>query len=370
ETLPSGARDLSGRFIYENADHSVPDGDVVYTVTIPSNATADGAYVLLPNPFFGELDLDVFFSENSGLVYNKFSLITGLKQPTYDNYMSNGDGSYHSSASGDLSQLAPLQAFFVQVKAGKAGQSIRYTKQMSVVNQATTPQLRAARQEPERFQAAVTRKGFGHTAEMTLREGVSSEFSLDKDAALLRVAGSKAPAIAFHTQQAFADMWTVGDVPEVIRLAVFPGAKDTVRIELKGIDALTDASGHDLYFVDTKNSTSVLLENDEFAYTFNSDGGNELNRFFIQNAPIITKIQEADAPSAGGFINLYTQEQRAYIQSDDEIERVQVMNLQGRLLSETQGKLGQNTSVELPGEAVLLISIRTASQSKVFKVLQ
>ena len=368
ERLPSGGRDLSGRFIYENADHSVPDGDVVYTVTIPSNATDNGAYVLLPNPFFGELDLDVFFEANKDLIYNQFSLINGLKQPVYVNYTSAGDGSY-TSASGSLSQLAPLQAFFVQVQADKQGQSILFTKQMSVVNQATTPQLRAGRGESTVFKASVTRKGFGNTAMMILRDGSDNEFSLDKDAELLRFTGSKAPAIAFKAQQRFADIWTVGEAPEIIPLAVFPSAKDTVRIELTGIDGLAAESGHDLYFVDTKENASILLEDDSFAYTFSSNGDNELSRFFIQYAPIGTEVAETSA-STNDFIHLYTQAHTAYIQSAEEIAKIQVFSLEGRLIAESKGETGNRAVISLPRLPIVLISVQTPSQTKVFKVMQ
>ncbi|MBO4370723.1 MAG: hypothetical protein J5808_05105, partial [Paludibacteraceae bacterium] len=368
ERLPSGGRDRSGRFIYESSDHSVPDGDVIYTVTIPSNASFNNDRVLLPNPFMGELDLDIFFAENDDLIYNQFALINDTKQPSYVNYTSNGDGSY-SSASGSLSQLAPLQAFFVSVKAGNQGKSIRYTKQMSVVNQPTTPTLRAGRQEAASFKALVTRKGFGNTAEMVFKSGSSSDFDLNKDASLLRFAGSKAPAIAFRAQQHFADRWTVGQAPEIIPLAVFPSAKDTVRIELSGIDALAAESGHDVYFIDTKENASILLEDDCFAYTFSSNGDNELNRFFIQYAPIGTEVAETRA-STNDFIHLYTQAHTAYIQSAEEIAKIQVFSLEGRLIAESKGEAGNRAVISLPHLPIVLISVQTPSQTKVFKVMQ
>ena len=368
---PLGSRSNSGRFVYENSDHSVPEG-TLKTFTVDANVQA-GDCILLPNIFLSDLDLKKFFETNSGVLENEFYLIGGLK-PVYTLYQYNE--SYDKYISADRSiqlptTLAPLQSFLAVAKSGAAGKQIRFTADMSTANGAIAPSLRQAGiDNTTALVATITQGDMTAGASLVLDENADTGYLQGEDGRLLLFNGSQAPAIAFMQGNEFLTVDRTASLPSVQPIAVQTLQKGETILSIQGATELADELGRDLYFVDQQTGTRELLDNDEFQYHYMSDGTSSNTRFVIAmggtGSEGYTQVESAEDSG----LTLYTAQGNAYLNAyGTSIRKVTVLNLTGRPLYSANVN-AEYTSLPLPDDPIVLVRVETGRETKVFKVIQ
>lgn len=143
ETLPEGARNMNGKFIYEKSGFKPENAGSSFTFEL-RNEEQDAAYFVAGNPFISYLDIKTFLTENNQSVQairiidseNIFGGEEGLVRISLDE---NGDLSF--DVAGEQSNtIAPLQAFYVEVSEDHASDNVNitYTSDMFVQPFAST----------------------------------------------------------------------------------------------------------------------------------------------------------------------------------------------------------------------------------------
>ncbi len=143
ETLPKEARNMNGKFTYEESGFKPENAGSSFTFEL-RNEKQDAAYFVAGNPFMSYLDIKTFLTENKQSVQairiidseSVFGEEEGLVRISLGE---NGDLSF--DVAGEQSNtIAPLQAFYVEVLEGYTSDNVNitYTSDMFVQPSAST----------------------------------------------------------------------------------------------------------------------------------------------------------------------------------------------------------------------------------------
>lgn len=143
ETLPEGARNMNGKFAYEESGFKPENAGRSFTFEL-RNEEQGATYFVAGNPFMSYLDIKTFLTENKQSVQairiidseNIFGGEEGLVRISLGE---NGDLSF--DVAGEQSNtIAPLQAFYVEVSGDYASDNVNitYTSNMFVQPSAST----------------------------------------------------------------------------------------------------------------------------------------------------------------------------------------------------------------------------------------
>lgn len=143
ETLPEGARNMNGKFAYEESGFNPENAGSSFTFKL-RNEEQDAAYFVAGNPFMSYLDIKTFLTKNEQSVQaihiidseNVFGEKEGLVRISLSE---NGNLSF--DVAGEQSNtIAPLQAFYVEALKGYTSDNVNitYTSDMFVQPSAST----------------------------------------------------------------------------------------------------------------------------------------------------------------------------------------------------------------------------------------
>lgn len=143
ETLPEGARNMNGKFAYEESGFKPENAGRSFTFKL-RNEEQGATYFVAGNPFMSYLDIKTFLTENKRSVQairiidseNVFGEEEGLVRISLSE---NGNLSF--DVAGEQSNtIAPLQAFYVEASGDNASDNvdITYTSDMFVQPSAST----------------------------------------------------------------------------------------------------------------------------------------------------------------------------------------------------------------------------------------
>lgn len=147
ETLPEGARNMNGKFAYEESGFTPEKVRNSFTFKLRNDKQGDkqrATYFVAGNPFMSYLDIKTFLTENNQSVQairiidseNIFGGEEGLVRISLGE---NGDLSFEGYGE-QSNSIAPLQAFYVEVSGDYASDNvdITYTSDMFVQPSAST----------------------------------------------------------------------------------------------------------------------------------------------------------------------------------------------------------------------------------------
>ncbi|WP_278411160.1 hypothetical protein [Phocaeicola coprocola] len=143
ETLPEGARNMNGKFAYEESGFKPENAGRSFTFEL-RNKEQGATYFVAGNPFMSYLDIKTFLTENK-------QSVQAIRIIDSENIFGGEDGLVRISLSenGDLSfdvageqsnTIAPLQAFYVEALEGYTSDNVNitYTSDMFVQPSAST----------------------------------------------------------------------------------------------------------------------------------------------------------------------------------------------------------------------------------------
>lgn len=143
ETLPEGARNMNGKFAYEESGFKPENAGRSFTFKL-RNEEQGATYFVAGNPFMSYLDIKTFLTENKQSVQairiidseTIFGVEEGLVRISLGE---NGDLSFEGYGE-QSNTIAPLQAFYVEVSGDYASDNVNitYTSDMFVQPSAST----------------------------------------------------------------------------------------------------------------------------------------------------------------------------------------------------------------------------------------
>ena len=318
-------------------------------VSLMLDASQDGKYMIVGNPYMAPLDLQAFFTENSGL-------LTGAYWTETENGPGVGGTDGNNWLTPDASSvIPPYGAFFVERKADATGDNtVKFTADMQkFVSDAgsgteTTAFTITADNETGRSGAVLAYAG-----------GAVNGYEAGEDVQLMRnLLGNNANELSVYTVAGdkAVSVNRVKDLQQ-IPLGVFAADGDVTTLTFTGVDALLEPS---LYDAETGTDTP-LTEGMTLSVNGSSHG-----RYFIRakgaGSGSDGSTGVTDVTGGGNDVSVYSVEPcQVVVSSGAELMEVGVYSVGGSLLKrESVG--GGSTSCKLYGvdSGVAVVRVVTA----------
>lgn len=336
---------ISGLLDRSDPLNLVRNGEVV---TKPLTASQDGKYMIVGNPYMAPLDLQKFFEANAG----KNGNLTGQ----YWSETADGQATGGTDATGGqwvtptgTETIAPFGAFFVQLRDGAVGKTVKFTADMQkfepVDQGATTAFTITADNGSEKSGAA-----------LAYADNADNTFKATEDTRLMRnLLGNNANELSVYTVAGdkAASVNRVKDAQQ-IPLGVFAADDDVTTLTFTGVAMLMEPSLYDAEM----NTDTPLTE----GYTLTVNGASH-GRYFIrakgagEGTTGITDVETGD-----GGVSVYSVAPRqVVVSSGAELLEVSVYSVGGAMLGhESVG--GGRTAVTLDGidSGVAVVRVVTA----------
>lgn len=336
---------ISGLLDRSDPLNLVRNGEVV---TKPLTASQDDKYMIVGNPYMAPLDLQKFFEANAG----KNGNLTGQ----YWSETADGQATGGTDATGGqwvtptgTETIAPFGAFFVQLRDGAVGKTVKFTADMQkfepVDQGATTAFTITADNGSEKSGAA-----------LAYADNADNTFKATEDTRLMRnLLGNNANELSVYTVAGdkAASVNRVKDAQQ-IPLGVFAADDDVTTLTFTGVAMLMEPSLYDAEM----NTDTPLTE----GYTLTVNGASH-GRYFIrakgagEGTTGITDVETGD-----GGVSVYSVAPRqVVVSSGAELLEVSVYSVGGAMLGhESVG--GGRTAVTLDGidSGVAVVRVVTA----------
>ena len=168
ETLPEGARNMNGKFTYEESGFNPEYTGSSFTFTL-NNEDSGAEYFVVGNPFMSYIDVQTFLSNNTG--------VSAIKLVETNETITS------SNAYGI--QIAPMQAFYVvATSTGLNELTITYTRDMFVqpsANAATRASRSVSAPSASEMKIYATSEGSVSTCSLVLSAEASDSYSAKED---------------------------------------------------------------------------------------------------------------------------------------------------------------------------------------------
>lgn len=318
---------------------------------------------LVGNPYMSSIDMVEFFGDNSG--YNFFRIWNGT---TFEDYSYNA-GVITPVVPGGEPYVAPLQGFFLKYPTG--GKDLVFNvSNISVVRPAgNASNLRSAGESKEenllRIKAdngvAVSYALIGY------RENASNAYVEKEDVQKL-----------FSPYNYVPELYSLsGEIPvsinyikgeTIIPLGIKTGRTGEIKLTFTGMDNYSKAPKIELFDA-LENRTENLTGKASFTYTFiNKETGIKNGRFSLRIGTSTTGSQKVDSDE----LKIYGDSKGIYVINDssDPVRKLEVYDLQGRMLYESDVDAGYYPLQGYNGGFPLVVKVTTKNQTKTVKLNQ
>ena len=298
------------------------DDKEIWETTEGVIADGDGTHFLLGNPYMYPLDMTNFLKANEAVLAQKYwTLVDGTVS------VGTPDVEFEWTDGTPLGQIAPMQAFFVELKEGGAASEttkVTFRPNMMVGETfATTSELRSSVSATNPVLSLIAEKGdLRSLAFVSVREDASNSYESDKDAVVMidseltdipqvyTVAGDRAAGVNI--------VKNIQNIP----LGIYAGNKEEVTLTIEGISQFIGT----LYLYDAVTKKLQTLVGDSHTLTLS---GSSHGRYFLRSSdsPTGNETIHADA------ISIYSPVRgQVFVSANESLKLVQVFTTNGTMV--------------------------------------
>ena len=296
----------------------------------------NGKYFLVGNPYMAYLKMDGeggFLKSNTNLAEKFWT----LSRKDGSVVAGTPDVTWADANSGESGYVAPMTAFFVQLKDGTADDKIiTFSTSMTVAKPtAGTIYTRTYTAENPQLTLTASSANGKSRAAIVQRSDASNQYESDKDAVTLLDSELDAPTVYTVAGNYAAAVNAIHDYKNV-PLGVYADADEEVELTIEGASQLVEP----LYLYDAVTRSATPIEGD--SYTLNLQGSSH-GRYFLTTDEGITVESDIRiySPADGQLIIAST--------PSDKLKHVQVYDLSGRVVDSRQN-IGMTTcQISVPG---------------------
>ena len=261
-------------------------GNENVTVSLTDGADGDGDHFLVGNPYMSYLDMNEFFTENSGLNKKYWILSNGESKAVVGTPDVAWTG--NETASETISGfIPPMTAFFVEragytetTKAGEEGTALSeivFTTDMMATKPSTGgATTRAVAASNPALTLTAERGDAKSRALLTTRDNADNGYKADEDAVVLLDSELAVPMVYTVSGSRAAQVNAVREIKNV-GLGVYGEGNEEVTLTIEGLSRLANP----LYLYDAQTRESVRLEGDSYSLTLT---GESHGRYFLRDA--------------------------------------------------------------------------------------
>lgn len=296
-------------------------------IALDTEVDGDGTHFLVGNPYMAYLDMKAFFDNNPNL-NRKFwtldrkegSIVVGT--PDISDWSGSDVNGYHDHTDESTqSYVAPMTAFFVELKKEATIKTIEFTTAMMAAKPTTTDNVYTKSYSASNPILTLTAER-GETrsvARLLTSDKGHDEYEASEDAVILLDSELDAPmvyTVAGDVAAQFNTMQSIKNVP----LGVYADKGEEVELTIRGISQFAEK----LYLYDAVTKQSTPLDDD--SYTFRVTGPSH-GRFTLTSQNRISA--ESDicvySPTPGQLLVMSAPE--------EPLQRVQVYDMSGRMVT-------------------------------------
>lgn len=314
--------------------------DIIIDLSDDTDADGNGEHFLVGNPYMAYLKMtgdNSFLKENENVLASKFwtldrntgSIVVGTPDVTdWDNA-----AGAHVITDGTDSYIAPMTAFFIEVKDNVADENkkITFSTSMTAAKPGNTENVYTRSYEatnPQLTLTASSAKGKSRAAVVQSFDA-SNQYESDRDAVTLLDSELDAPTVYTVAGNYAAAVNAVHDCQN-IPLGVYAKDNEEVELTVEGASQLTEP----LYLYDAVTRSSTPIEGD--SYTLNLTGSSHGRYFLTTDAGNIRVESDIRiySPNGGQLIIAAS--------PSDKLKQVQIYDLSGRMV-ESRKNIGVST---------------------------
>ncbi|MDL2223616.1 FG-GAP-like repeat-containing protein, partial [Bacteroidales bacterium OttesenSCG-928-M11] len=324
------------RFIFDGAVNT----DHEFTISVPA-----GREVMLGNPSMSTMNFDAFFASNSTLIENYYRLFEGESFQTY------------APISNKTTPIAPQQAIFIET-IGTAGEAVDlvYPFETASVTRATGTDHAMKSSNILYNVLTIEAEQASHRSSITLVLNEEDKQNIDQ---LFYLYAENTPQLYLLDQNDQRNaVQFEGKEQRSIPLGVYYEESGNITLNFKNVRNLTVES---LVLIDTKTGIETDLFQ-EGSYLFEHQSGKSYDDRFIlkvgaqkKDVTVIRPVEDS------AIVTVYASDNELVITSDQLITRVELYDLQGRLLDSHSAVNKTSTQLSVSHSGVYLVQVSLLS---------
>lgn len=327
-------------------------------VSLMLDASQDGKYMIVGNPYMAPLDLQKFFEVNAGEDGN----LTGQ----YWSETSEGSAMGGTDATGGkwltptgTETIAPFGAFFVQLKDGATNQTIKFTADMQKFK--TTA---AGGAETQAFTITADDGKAKSGAVLAYADNADNAFNAAEDARLMRdLLGNNANELSVYTVagDVAASINRVKDLQK-IPLGLFATEDAQTTLTFKGVSTLKEPTLYDA----SQNTSTPITE----GMTLDINGSSH-GRYYICSLGEgngTTGIDEITSTEEDVKVTSPAHRQ-VVVTANSGIEGISIYSANGTLLRRVTPAGDTTCTIDGVASGVAVVMVKTANNNDTFKII-
>lgn len=289
-------------------------------------ADGDGEHFLIGNPYMYPLDIQKFFSGNlkEGTTTNEsifepkyWTLQDGTSTAT----VGTPDVSWETTGSTTLGQIAPMQAFFVELKeplTGDAKLEVKFTTSM-MAEQATTKSMDTKSYAATNPTLTITaeRGEMKSVAKLVTSDTADNGYEASEDAVVLLDSELDAAMVYTVSGSRAAQVNAMKEISNV-GLGIYNENDDEATVTISGLSQMASP----LYLYDAQTRKSVELSGDSYTMQITGDSH---GRYYLRNSAMADELENT--------ISIYSaQRGQVIVSALQPVREIKVFNVSGALV--------------------------------------
>ena len=292
-------------------------------------ADGDGKHFLIGNPYMYPLDMEAFFDGNkkedntTDLFQRKYWILedgsTSAVVGTPDVGFGNGTGAIEES---NLGQIAPMQAFFVELADSLTGTNsvtVKFTTDMMAANAETTNSLetRSYSATNPTLTITVERGETKSVAKLVTSDKADNGYEASEDAVMLLDSELDAAMVYTVSGSRAAQVNAMKEISNV-GLGIYNENDDEATVTISGLSQMASP----LYLYDAQTRKSVELEGDSYTMQITGDSH---GRYYLRNSAMADELENT--------ISIYSaQRGQVIVSALQPVKDIKVFNVSGALV--------------------------------------
>lgn len=322
-----------------------------YTLSLEegTKVNGDGTHFLVGNPFMTYLKMDAFLDANKDVLASKYWTLTndapdaavGTPDVDFDDESNNGT-------------VAPMQAFFVELKSGAVSKQITFTPAMMSATEATVTEAttKSASATNPVITLTAERGDVKSRASLLTYDKADNGYKADEDAVVLLDSELDAPMVYTVSGSKAAQVNAVKSIRN-IGLGVYNETNDEVTLTIEGLSRLAEP----LYLYDAHTRKSVKLEDDSYSLRV---AGDSHGRYFLRDSELGAELENT--------ISIYSARRgQVIVSSLRPVKEIKVFGLNGSQVRQFSVNTTQY-SFDLPA-GIYMIHASDGEQAHTEKVI-
>ena len=368
-------RDNRFRFIFEESMDPVDS-----TVYVPVQG---GRTIMIGNPFISHIDFDQFYMDNQSYIHNYYRAWDSDRFYTYIGDSLDLSGTSWSGLNNLLSTInhpdsvvnqyiAPMQAFFIDVKEGD-NIRLKFTQAASTAVGIGVSMLKSAAGEPADLLRLNLKAGEkSSVAFVALAQGASEGYKAGEDIFKLFSPIADVPEIYTVADKTAIEInvTDTGAGDMLIPVGIKTNQTGTMNLEITGAGNVQSAK--EIYLIDREKNKKYDLRSSQTAISFEKESADDYleGRFYLSfEAAGGTPTGSGEQPDAAGAIQVFVNNGYVTVSSSEEITGLKLYDLSGKMIYSLAGSGKYIEKFAMPQSGVSILTIETTERIENRKII-